>query len=221
MKKHFYFFIMLLMAVFNIYNYINPDCPVKEEVNDELLNRINLDSESYLDLLTSYTLKPNFPIIKTINGDTINNLETNVSCIYFVFSNHDCSKCAENHLYELLELDKDSNKIKINIITTQDNSRFVELFSRSNASENISYGYSLSSPDLLPMHYFIAFSNGQISNPFYPEKGDISFTKKYLKKAINTIHEHEKKHKMNNNTNKRYYRPFFYQNDKQVFVNNN
>lgn len=192
MKKHFYFFIMLSMAAFTIYNYVNPDCPVKEEVNDDLLKRINLDSENYLDFLTSYSVRPNFPMIKMINGDTINNLETNVSCLYFVFSNHDCSKCAENHLYELLELDKDS--IKIKIITTQDNSRFVELFSRSNASKNISYGYSLSNSEILPLHYFIAFPNGQISNPFYPEKGDISFTKKYLKKAINTIHGHEKTH---------------------------
>lgn len=193
MKKHFYFFIMLSMAAFTMYNYINPDCPAKEEVNDDLLNRTNLDFENYLDFLTSYSVRPNFPMIKMINGDTINNLETNVPCLYFIFSNHDCLKCVENNLHELLELDKDSNTIKINIVTTLDNSRFIELYSRSNASKNISYGYTLSNSELLPLHYFIAFPNGQISNPFYPEKGDISFTKKYLKKAINTIHEHEKK----------------------------
>lgn len=179
--KYSYPLILFLLAMMTVFNYMKLNTANdKIEKYDKVNRKLQNDSENYLSSLTGYSAGYSGSNIMLITGDTLNFADRSGFGLYFFFSSNDCMTCVEENVFELIKLAKGTKPFPVYIFTTKENRRYIELLSRANDIKSISYGFCTEESQILSHHYFYVSDNGEISNTYYPEKGNFGSTKRYL-----------------------------------------
>jgi hypothetical protein len=159
----------------------------KIEKYDKVNRKLQNDSENYLSSLTGYSAGYSDSAIILMTGDTINLTTMGNPGLFFFFSSKDYMTCVEENVFELIKSAKVTNSFPLYIFTTKENRRYIELLSRANDIKNIGYGFCTEESQGLSLHYFYISDNGEISNTYYPEKGNFGSTKRYLENVRKII----------------------------------
>ncbi len=186
--KYYYPLLILVAALSLLFSFMKLKTANNRIEEFSGVNKIlSLESENYLKSLASgFPIKEDF-IINSLTGETMFLSETKRPCLCYFFSSADCMSCVEENIFFLIKLVKNKNLLNVLVITTMEKSEYLKSMSNIQDASFINFGICSNEINLDSSFYFMIFGSGDISNIYFPRKGEMESTLRYLDKVCKVL----------------------------------
>jgi len=183
--KYFSLVFIMVLFLFTIFSYLKIKSTLKKlEEYQELTQVLQNDSKIFLFSLQKKSFSHSDLKIVLTTGDTIDLATLNGLSGFYLFSPDDCSTCTEENIFSIIGSVKEDSPKNFYIISTESKLHYLTMLSKAYSHKSLFFGYILGDSDIQVSHYFMTLNNGDQSNSFYPIRGNIESTKRYLNSML-------------------------------------
>ncbi len=191
--KYIYLSLLVLLTGFSLYNHVRLDSKnyIIEEY-DKLVSEMKSNSQNYLASLCKESNQYSDSLFLLATSDTTRIQDINKPCLLFYFEPNDCMTCIEENIFTLINLSKNNSSLNIYILSTMEKMYYLKLLLKTHNIESIHYGCFIDSAMIKKRtSYSLRLPSGKLSNSYYPAKGNVKSTKRYLETVEKVFEEAE------------------------------